>query len=79
MNFFSEEFFNEPFSLSKSDKENYIISSSNALSKHHYNKCPEYRRIIESLFDDQTNADDLPSIPFIPKVVAVGLAIVRSS
>lgn len=66
MNFFSEEFLEEPFSLSKSDKENYIVSSCNALSKHHYNKCPEYRRIIESLFDDQMNADDLPSIPFIP-------------
>jgi hypothetical protein len=66
MNFFSAEFFNNPFSLSKGDKEKYIIDASNSLTRHHYKKCPEYRKVIKSLFDDKTNASDLSSIPFIP-------------
>ena len=64
--FFSAEFFKDPFSLSKGDKEKYIIDASNSLTRHHYKKCPEYRKVIKSLFDDKTNASDLSSIPFIP-------------
>lgn len=66
MNFFKGKNFEQPFSLKQKEKEEYILGSANDLSQYHYDHCPEYKKVIQNLFNNDAKANTLSSIPFIP-------------
>lgn len=55
-----------PFSLNKHEKKNAFNTILNELTKHHYSKCPEYKKIIDTLEFDASNNKDFQVIPPIP-------------
>ncbi len=55
-----------PFSLSKVEKEKLLFNGLLELTKHHYNTCFNYKKILDILKTDFTNLKNIENIPFIP-------------
>ena len=55
-----------PYSISQAEKEQFYVESLSAITKYHYEHCPEYRRIIDTLYRGETAALSIGDIPFIP-------------
>lgn len=55
-----------PYGVAAEEKKQTILRRLNALSEHSYEKCPEYRRIINLLYPDGLEATGLDEIPFLP-------------
>ncbi len=55
-----------PYSLSKEDKEKILNERLNELTRLHYNRCPEYRSIIDSVGFDVDRIMSYKDIPFLP-------------
>ena len=55
-----------PYSLNKSEKEKLLNKKMKELAIHHYENCPEYRRIMDVLhfypYQDYSYTD----VPFLP-------------
>lgn len=63
----SEEEMNiQPYSLAKSEKSGFLNKQLIALTKYHYETCPEYKKILDSLSFDVDNIADYAQIPFLP-------------
>lgn len=63
----SEEEMNiPPYSLSKKEKTEFLNKHLAALTKLHYESCPEYKKILDSLSFDPDAAADYSQIPFLP-------------
>jgi len=56
----------QPFSLNKRDKTELYIRALSFLTRHHYDKCAEYRRILDVLEFDPDKAGIVEEIPFVP-------------
>ena len=55
-----------PYSLDKNEKTAFLNKQLAALTKHHYENCPEYKKILDSLSFDVNNIKDYTKIPFLP-------------
>lgn len=55
-----------PYSLSKEQKKEFLNAHLFALTKHHYENCPEYKKILDSLSFDVKIPHDYTEIPFLP-------------
>ena len=55
-----------PFSLSKSQKENFLTENLLALTKHHYQSCGMYRNMLQSISFDDSKIKSYYDLPFIP-------------
>lgn len=55
-----------PYSLSRAEKNAFLTRHLVALSQHHYERCPEYRKILDSLSFDVNSITDYTQIPFLP-------------
>lgn len=54
-----------PYKDDAKEKNKMLLKRLNALTKLHYNNCPEYRRFIDVLHGGQTDYSELADIPFI--------------
>lgn len=57
---------NPPFSMKKKEKELFYKNFLTQLTKHHYNKCSEYKRILDILNTENFEQMSLNDYPFIP-------------
>lgn len=55
-----------PFSLTKSEKEQLLTIKLSELTRHHYEKCLEYNRIINCFNFNVNNISTYYDIPFLP-------------
>ena len=55
-----------PFSLAHQEKKELYIHSLSDLTKHHYEKCPQYRKLLDILGFDFSRVTAIENIPFIP-------------
>ena len=55
-----------PYSLSRAEKNAFLTKHLLALTRHHYEKCPEYKKILDSISFDMEKVTDYKQIPFLP-------------
>ena len=55
-----------PYSLSKKEKAEFLNKQLISLTRHHYERCPEYKKILDSLTFDVNKITDYTQIPFLP-------------
>lgn len=55
-----------PYSLAAREKERALSGNLTALTLHHYESCPEYRKILDVLGYDPTREYACTELPFIP-------------
>jgi phenylacetate-coenzyme A ligase PaaK-like adenylate-forming protein len=55
----------EPFDLAQKDKEIMYFNNQVKLSKHHYKKCTEYKRIATRIFKNINNCKNTNELPFL--------------
>ncbi len=55
-----------PFSLNRDQKEQFLSEILWELTLHHYQQCPEYRRILDAWPFDVSKAVSYRNIPFLP-------------
>ena len=56
----------DPFIDNRVEKESILLEIMNGLTKHHYDNCVEYRRLIDNLYNGQVDYSELSDIPFVP-------------
>ena len=67
MNMNLEDFLRkEPYSLNYEDKKKYLDMYLNSLNKHHYENCPEYKKILDGIDFDITKKVSSRKLPFLP-------------
>ena len=55
-----------PYSLNKNEKTAFLNKHLIALTKYHYEHCPEYKKILDSINFDIDKISDYTDIPFLP-------------
>ncbi len=55
-----------PYELVKECKDRYLLTEFNSLTRHHYEYCPQYRKIIDRLWRGCTNFQTIEEIPYLP-------------
>jgi len=55
-----------PYSLSKSEKADLYIRALFRLTKLHYDGCPQYKRILDTIGFDLNNPEKVENFPFLP-------------
>jgi len=63
---FDELLDKEPYSLDKKEKEELFFKSINKLTRHHYNNCQDYKKILEILGYSPESDNVIDKIPFLP-------------
>lgn len=63
---YNEIFKINPYSLSKDEKHEFLTKNLKYLTEHHYNKCYEYKKIIDSRDIKISNIKSYYEIPFLP-------------
>ena len=61
-NFFDKE----PFSLGSKEKSDFLNKSLSELTRHHYQNCMQYKRMIESVGFDVDAFVPYPELPYLP-------------
>lgn len=56
----------EPFSLSKEEKSKIYVNALSELTQYHYEKCENYKKILDILNWQKGNMRNVEDIPFIP-------------
>jgi len=56
----------QPFSLRCEEKAELYRHALSDLTKHHYERCPEYRRVLDVLGFSPRLVDNIEDVPFIP-------------
>jgi phenylacetate-coenzyme A ligase PaaK-like adenylate-forming protein len=56
----------DPYGLNKSQKEDFLMPIMRDLTRHHYDMCTEYHKIIDALGVDVGNLERISDLPFIP-------------
>lgn len=56
----------DPYALPGPDAESQIRTFQNYLTAHHYERCAEYRQIIDALGFHRPPFDDLSAVPYLP-------------
>jgi len=55
-----------PYSLGRNEKPEILTALLAELTRHHYEKCPSYRRMLDALSVDPNSMEDCSDIPFLP-------------
>ena len=55
-----------PYSLGKEDKEKLLTERLVDLTRHHQEKCPEYKRMLEAIDFDVERVETYKDLPFLP-------------
>jgi hypothetical protein len=55
-----------PYSLDKVKKQTFLSETLCGLTRHHYQACPAYRRILDAMQFDTTRACSYYDLPFLP-------------
>src|SRR5665213_1787265 len=57
-----------PFSLRGAEKQQALLPALDALTRHHYEKSPEYRRVVDAIFGGLKREAyaALEELPFVP-------------
>lgn len=55
-----------PYSLRREDKRARLAETLGALTRHHYEACPEYRRILDAMQFEPTSTPGHEDLPFLP-------------
>lgn len=63
---YSEILSREPYSLDKSEKEQFLTACLGDLSRHHYEHCEAYKRICDASRFDVNHIKSYYDIPFLP-------------
>ncbi|NME82779.1 acyl-protein synthetase [Clostridium sp. SM-530-WT-3G] len=63
---YSQVFKRDPYCLNREEKHEFLNEYLRHLTKHHYNSCDEYRRIIDSKGIEVNNISNYYDIPFLP-------------
>ena len=62
-----ERLLNEPpYSLRQSEKEAILLDGLNELTRHHYEKSPEYARILDAAWGGLKTYRDVAEVPYLP-------------
>ena len=62
-----DDFFDiEPFSLGREEKSDFLNKSLSELTKHHYQNCMQYKRMIESVGFDVEASVPYSELPYLP-------------
>ncbi len=62
-----ERLLNEPpYSLRQSDKEAILVEGLNELTRHHYEKSPEYARILDAAWGGLKTYGSISEVPWLP-------------
>ena len=56
----------DPYCLNKQEKSKMLDEELGKLTEFHYNHCPEYKKILDSLNFDVTKSHSYAELPFIP-------------
>jgi hypothetical protein len=56
----------EPYGLDSEAKRDLLLAELNALSLHHQAGCPEYQRLVRTLWGGTVTADTLEGVPYLP-------------
>ena len=56
----------EPYSLDKLSKERFLTETLSELTRHHYNNCESYKKIIDAIQYDVQHIKSYYEIPFLP-------------
>ena len=56
----------EPYSLNRSEKSELLNHSLSALTKHHYNNCNQYKKMMDSMGFDTKKEVPYIELPFLP-------------
>lgn len=55
-----------PYGVAQRTKEDVLLRGINALTRHHYDHCEPYRRILDGLWQGRTEAPSLADVPYLP-------------
>ncbi|HEY4787221.1 MAG TPA: acyl-protein synthetase [Bacteroidales bacterium] len=55
-----------PFSLHSKEKRELYVNALLEMTLHHYNHCPEYKKILDNIRFNPQNIKDVTDFPFIP-------------
>lgn len=55
-----------PYSLDKEQKHQLLNDRLHDLTLHHYERCPEYKRMVDAYGLDVNNLPDYEELPFLP-------------
>lgn len=56
-----------PFGLATPEKQAVLLPALDALTRHHYNQCEPYRRVVDAVFGGMRNKyTSLAELPFVP-------------
>lgn len=62
-----ERLLNEPpYSLRQSEKEAILLEGLNELTRHHYERSPEYARILDAAWGGLRTYGDVSEVPYLP-------------
>tara|TARA_Y100001970_G_scaffold52859_1_gene66898 strand:- start:20423 stop:21514 length:1092 start_codon:yes stop_codon:yes gene_type:complete len=61
-----EAFKDKPYSLAKNTKDKLLLKWITTLTKFHYKKCSEYRKILDSMWGGLSNYSALDNFPYLP-------------
>jgi phenylacetate-coenzyme A ligase PaaK-like adenylate-forming protein len=77
-----------PYSLKQLDKEPLLLEGLNELTRYHYEKSPEYKRIIDAAWGGLKTYGSIAEVPYLPvslfkemelKSTALPAMVMRSS
>ena len=55
-----------PYSLKQADKEPLLLEGLNELTRYHYEKSPEYKRIIDAAWGGLKTYGSIAEVPYLP-------------
>jgi hypothetical protein len=54
------------YALQQGERDDLLLPGLDRLTRHHYEKCLPYRRIIDGYWDGRTEAESLEAVPYLP-------------
>ena len=62
-----------PYSFRQSEKEPFLLEGLNELTRYHYEKSPEYKRIIDAAWGGLKTYGSIAEVPYLPVSLFAGL------
>ncbi|MBJ12664.1 MAG: acyl-protein synthetase [Candidatus Marinimicrobia bacterium] len=73
-----EAFRDKPYSLPQDDKNKLLLKWLNTLTEFHYRKCPEYKKILNSMWKGFTDYSSLKDFPYLPVSIFKNLDLIST-
>ena len=55
-----------PYSFRQSEKEPFLLEGLNELTRYHYEKSPEYARILDAAWGGPRTYSSISEVPYLP-------------